>query len=99
MAKLSLMPAQEQIDMMSGVIDYYVHCGVPCARKWPRSPGHDRAPAVEAQWDTFSFAASYWNNLSPEVKESWDAMATGSPVTGRDLFMKSFIAGDTLAFS
>ena len=92
------MPQQSIIDGFKGTLDYYLHDGVACARRWPRSPGHTRAPAVMAQWEAFSFAGSYWNNLSVEVKEAWNAMADGFPLTGRDLFTRSFISGDTLIF-
>lgn len=81
---------------MKGVVDYYVYMGIPCARSWPRSPGHDRAPAVQAQWPAFTWAASNWSELSLEVKQAYNQLAVGTNMTGKDLFMKSFIKGDTL---
>ncbi len=98
MAKLTAMPEQSIIDGFKGTVDYYVWNGIPCARKWPSSPGHRRAPLVEAAWPAFAFAGSYWNNLAPEVKASWNAMADGFPLTGRDMFTKSFLSPDNLTF-
>lgn len=92
MAKITKMPSLAVIGGMKGVIDYYVHDGQPCARKWPRSPGHFRAPAVEAQWSAFTWAASNWNSLSPEVRDAYKTMASGTNMTGRDLFIKGFIS-------
>ena len=94
MAKLANMPRMEIVSGMKGLVDYYVHCGMPCARSWPRSPGHDRAPAVEAQWDAFAYAASHWNSLSPTVQDAYRRMAAGTKASGRDLFTKSYINGD-----
>lgn len=80
-----------QISGMRGVVDYYVHMGMPCARSWPRSPGKHRAPAVEAQWPIFTYAAKTWGTLSPLVKESWNQMSVSTNMTGKDLFTKAFI--------
>ena len=102
MAKLTALPSLEMISKMAGVIDYYVYypscpaetgvAGTPCARRWPRSPGHHRAPAVEAQWQAFAWPSANWNYLSPEVQEAYRTTAQEAGLTGRDLFTKSFIA-------
>lgn len=92
MAVLTNFPSQAIIGGFKGTIDYYVHCGTLCARKWPRSPGHRRALEVEAGWPAFAWAASNWNSLSPEVKDAYKTMASGTALTGRDIFTKSFIS-------
>lgn len=101
MAKLTALPALDIISGFKGTIDFYVNyqsCdrevagnGIPCARRWPRSPGHRRAPAVEAQWLAFTWAAANWNSLSPEVQDAYKATAEETNLTARDLFTKSFI--------
>lgn len=101
MARLKVLPSLDIISGFRGVIDYYVYypsCpaetgvkGTPCARRWPRSPGHHRAPAVEEGWAAFSWSAANWNSLSTEVQDAWRQLATGTPKTGRDLFTLSFI--------
>jgi len=103
MAKLANVPALDIISGFKGVIDFYVNYqsgnrevagkGIPCARRWPRSPGHRRAPAVEAQWSAFSTAASLWNQLSDEVQDTYNAMASGTGLSGRDLFTRGYITG------
>lgn len=92
MAKLKKLPSQRIIDGFKGTVDFYVYMGIPCARSWPRSPGPDRAPAVEAQWLPFAWASANWNNLSPSVREAYINQATGTNLTSRDLFTKSFIS-------
>lgn len=65
-------------------------------RKWPRSPGHNRAPAVQAQWTPFTTAVRLWPTLSLEVKEAYNQMAVTTNLTGRDIFIKSYINKDHL---
>ena len=103
MARLTALPELARISGFKGVIDYYVYHpsdpaitgvhGTPCARRWPRSPGHRRAPAVEAQWPAFSQAVTYWPQLSPEIKHAYIKMASGTGLSGRDLFTRSYLKG------
>lgn len=96
MAKLARLPSLAVINGFKGLIDFYVNMGIPCARSWPKSPGHDRAPAVQEQWPAFTWAASNWNSLSPEVQDAYKQLASGTNMTPRDIFTKSFINGETL---
>lgn len=93
MAKLEVLPSQAIIDGFKGKIDYYVYMDVPCARKWPRSPGHRRSPAVEAQWPIFAKAAHLWSTLSPEIQSLYNSMAHTAGQSGRDVFSISYISG------
>lgn len=93
MAKLTAMPEQAIIDGYKGTIDFYVYLGIPVARSWPRSPGKHRAPAVEAQWPSFTTAAQEWANLSPFVQAAYTAMAESSGLCGRDLQIRSYLQG------
>lgn len=92
MAKIAKMPSLAIIDGFKGAVDYYVHCGQPCARSWPRSPGHRRSPAVQAQWPAFTEATTLWNDLSPEVQDAYKRMSAGTHLSGRDVFTKSYIS-------
>lgn len=93
MAILTALPHQAIIDGFKGKIDFYLWRGIPCARKWPRSPGHLRAQAVMEQWTDFAYAASAWNLLSEEIQEAYRALAVGSGLSGRDLFTRSYLTG------
>jgi len=91
-AKIGKLPGAAVISGFKGTIDYYVWKGIACVRSWPRSPGHERAPAVEAQWSAFTEASKLWNELSPEVREAYKRMAAGTHLSGRDVFTKSYIS-------
>ena len=103
MAKLKVLPHEAIISGFKGVIDFYINYqtrdpavrgpGVPCARRWPRSPGKRRAAAVEEQWPAFAYAASEWNNLSQEIQAAYNAMASGTGLSGRDMFTRSYLTG------
>lgn len=98
MAKIKALPGKEVIGGFRGLLDFYVHCGQPCVRSWPRSPGQRRAPLVEEQWPSFAFSGYYWKLLPLEVKEAYIQNASGFPVSGRDIFTKSYINGQTIKF-
>lgn len=103
MAKLLVLPEQAIISGFKGVIDFYVNyqsCdrevagkGIPCARRWPRSPGHKRSAAVMEQWAAFSEASRYWSQLTPEIQSAYNKMASGTGISGRDMFTRSYISG------
>lgn len=93
MGKLTQMLSEAIIDGFKGKIDFYFYMGIPCFRKWPKSPGRLRSPAVQAQWPAFSYAAKEWDNLSPEVRRAYEQLATGSGLTGRDMFQRSYTKG------
>jgi len=93
MAKLAQLPALNIIDGFKGTVDFYVHRGIPCARMWPRSPGHDRSPEVEAQWPAFAYAAREWKNLSKAMQRTYEQLAKGSGLTGRDMQIRAYLTG------
>lgn len=93
MAKLTTMPHQAIIDGLKGKIDFYLWMGIPVARKWPRSPGHERAPAVEATWPAFTIAVRAWSSLSPEIQAAYIETAHGTNMSGRDLQVKAYLSG------
>lgn len=91
MAKLAAMPSLAIISGYKGTIDFYLWRGIPVARSWPRSPGHRRAAAVEAQWPVFTAASQLWNKVSPELQAAYNTMASGSTMSGRDMATKLYI--------
>lgn len=93
MAKIKALPGRHIISGFRGILDFYVHDGQPCVRRWPRSPGHRRAPAVEAQWAAFSYAVHEWNNLSQTVRDAYITMAENTGLSSRDWFIRSYISG------
>ncbi|MBA7530551.1 hypothetical protein ES705_22759 [subsurface metagenome] len=87
------MPHQDIISGLKGQIDFYLYMGIPIARAWPRSPGKQRAPAVMAQWPTFTYASREWRNLSPAVQASYTTLSTNSGLSGRDMQMRAYLQG------
>lgn len=93
MAIIKHMIAEKVISGFKGVIDFYYYMGVPCARSWPRSPGKRRAPQVEAWWAPFAVASREWNNLSEEVRRTYEELATDSGLSARDMFQRAYMKG------
>ena len=87
------MPGQAIIDGFRGTIDFHVYMGVPCFRRWPKSPGRLRTPAVMEQWAPFSIATQLWHQVSPQVKEAYAEMAKETNLTARDMFMRGYLSG------
>jgi len=93
MAKLTTLPSQDIISGLKGKIDFYLWMGIPVARKWPRSPGKRRAPAVEAQWPAWTTASRLWNLMDDEIRQSYVETAHGTNLSGRDLATKAYLSG------
>jgi len=93
LAKIKALPGQKTIDGLKGKLDFYIHNGQPVVRMWPRSPGKERSPAVEAQWPSFSYAAQLWSQLSKPVQDAYNLMAISSGLSGRDLQVRSYLKG------
>jgi len=90
------MPSAAVIDGFKGNIDFYYWMGIPVARSWPRSPGHDRAPEVQNKWPKFIYVAQLWASLDANTKDAWNYMATGTVLTGRDMFHRSYYHAQVL---
>lgn len=99
MAKLTNMPSLKVINGFKKTIDFYYWMGIPVAREWPRKPDGERSPAVREQWPLFVYAARLWQQLSPVVQRSWNEMATGTALTGRDLQIRAYIGGALKLYS
>ncbi|MBA7568527.1 hypothetical protein ES708_10256 [subsurface metagenome] len=93
MAIITEMIGEKIISGFRGTLDFYYYMGVPCVRRWPRSPGHIRSPEVMAGWAPFSYSVREWNNLSPEVRRAYEIMAGDSGLSDRDMFMRSYMKG------
>lgn len=93
MAIIKEMIAEKVISGFRGTLDFYYYMGLACVRRWPRSPGRRRTPAVQAWWAPFTYAVHEWNNLSPEVRRTYEEMCTGSGLNGKDLFQRSYMKG------
>lgn len=91
MAKVTALPGADIINGFKGTIDFYLWNGLAVARRWPRSPGRKRAPAVEAQWSAWTEASRLWVKLSPAVQEAYKQMAAGTHMSGRDLSVKCYL--------
>ena len=92
MVKLLKLPGLATISGFKGIVDFYVHDGVACARAWPRTPGHRRAPAVQQRWPAFTTASRLWNDLSSEIREAYKRMSAGTRWSGRDIFIKGYLS-------
>jgi len=93
MAKVAALPAKGFISGFKGSLDFYVHNGQVCVRRWPKSPGKKRSKAVEAQWPTFTYATRLWNTLSPEVRDSFRMLSSGTGLSARDMAMRAYLSG------
>ncbi|MBA7531690.1 hypothetical protein ES705_23911 [subsurface metagenome] len=93
MAIVKEMPSEAIIGGFKGYIDFYYYMGIPVCRSWPKSPGSLRSPAVMAQWPAWSYIAGQWKDLDPTLRRYYEVMATGTILTGRDLFTRAYLSG------
>lgn len=93
MAKAAALPAKGFISGFKGILDFYLHDGVVCIRRWPRSPGKRRSPEVEAQWPVFTRATKFWSTLTPEIQDSYRMLSSGTGLSARDMAMRAYMSG------
>jgi len=89
MAKLSGMPAAHIIQSYKKILDFYEWKGIPVCRRWPRSPGRLRNPAVMATSARFSYISSQPKNLSTDLITAYHDIPSNVGWTWKD-FMVSF---------
>ncbi|GAI39874.1 unnamed protein product [marine sediment metagenome] len=44
-------------------------------------------------WSEFTEASRLWQSLSPFVQDAYNAMASDTGLTGRDMFQRSYLTG------
>jgi len=93
MAIITRMVSQDIISGFKGVLDYYVHDGIPCVRTWPRSPGKKRSPEVMSTWPAFTYAVKLYPTLSPFVREAYSKLPGSVGLIPRDWFMRAYLSG------
>lgn len=93
MAKIQALPGRKIIDGFKGVIDFYLHDGVPCARRWPRNFGRSQTPASVAQQPMFTYAAQAAITVSPIVQQAYVDIAGACGLHWKDWFMRGYISG------
>lgn len=93
MAVITEMLGEKVISGFKGTLDYYYYMGIACVRSWPKSPGHARAPQVEAGWQPFTAAVQLWNTTPQYLRDLYNSMASGTGLSGRDMFMRAYMSG------
>ena len=93
MAVIKEMLGEKVISGFRGSLDFYYYMGKACVRRWPKSPGKLRSPAVQAQWQPFKEAAQLAKQLSPALIEYYKSNAAGTNMTWKDLFFRSYLSG------
>ena len=87
MARIKSLPSIEIIRGFRGVLDFYVHRGTPCVRRWPNKKHAKRTQAEIAVAATFAIILRSFSLVGGEVKALYDLDAKGQPRTGRDLYV------------
>ena len=90
MAKLLNLPSLQIIKGFRGKIDYYVHDGVPCARKWPTKGRVTQTPASLATAQVFAYIQHYTATLEPLLRIFATMAAADAPSTWRDITLVSY---------
>jgi len=84
MVKLASVPPRGIVLGLKGAIDFYSWKGQVVARRWPRSPGKRRAPAVEAQWEDFKTVTQGFKTIDSTVIPALASMVAGTQLVTKD---------------
>jgi len=93
MVKLLTLPDQAIIDGFKGKIDYYVHNGVQCVRRWPRYPPRKPSATEAEARAVFVSAVAAWTALPKLAVDAYKRWSSASSLSSRDLFVKGYIGG------
>lgn len=93
MAIISHMLSEKVISGFRGTLDFYFYMGKPCVRKWPKSPGKNRSPAVQAWWKPFKEATQLAKEVDGALIRYYSVNAVGTKQTWKDLFFTSYMKG------
>jgi len=75
LAKLAALPNATIIAGFKGKIDFYVHKGIPCARRWPVITGHRSTIGEKRNQNRFRYFQKSLKAYSRGVKDLWRATA------------------------
>lgn len=89
MPRLNRLPALEVIRGLKGVLDFYYWKGIPCVRKWPRTPPSHRTAKSLAAAALFGAVVHAYALVGGAVKALFDQDAADQPRTGRDLYVSA----------
>lgn len=93
MARIKEMLGEKVISGFRGKLDYYYWMGIACVRRWPKSPRLPRSPGVVAAQQPFIQAASLWRTTPQYLQDFYNTMASGTGLSGRDMFMRAYMSG------
>lgn len=93
MVRLDKLPEQAIIDGFKGDIDFYLWKGVPCARKWPVYRPRSPYPGEAVNQGAFAYINRLWAQLPVQIQDLYRAMAVGTPLTGKDIFVMAYMKG------
>lgn len=91
MAKLTALPSLEIIRGFKGIIDFYVHRGVPCARAWPRYMPARRTDASKAAATLFGAIITAYRLLAPDALAFFQEDSLDQPRTPRDIYVSAVL--------
>lgn len=97
MARLGVLPGQDVIDKLAGVIDYYHWKGIPVARKWPSwrhgSPGLEEGRAAAK----FGYINQMASTLPQDIIDAYKYLAEGTSFTWKDYMNNLYISASTFS--
>lgn len=90
MVRLTGVPPRGIVLGLKGAVDFYSWKGIPIARRWPRSPGKRRAPAVEEQWADFKAVTQGFKTIDSTVIPALASMVSGTQLVTKDQQVQLF---------
>lgn len=77
-----------QTEVFKGEVDLYYWKGIPCARKWPKTPVQPNSPAQRATYRAFADMMAWKKRCPLSWQRQWEATATPVGVSKEDAIRK-----------
>lgn len=93
MATLKVIPEQTIISMFRGLIDFYLWKGIPCARRWPRSPGKRRSPLLTPAIQRLAYASWLYAIATPPITQAYQSISSNTGLSNKDYWVRAYSKG------
>lgn len=95
MARLGVLPGQDVIDKLAGVLDFYLWKDIPVVRKWPVRKDLTIKLEQGRSAEKFGYINQMASTLPQNIIDAYKYLAEGTTFTWKDYMNNLYISATT----